>query len=60
MSESSGPIGWNQKIIDEFRSDAGKVGGYFAGAPMILIHHIGARSAPNGSIRWSTCRMATT
>ena len=44
MSESSGPIGWNQKIIDEFRSNAGKVGGYFAGAPMILIHHIGARS----------------
>ena len=44
MSESSGPIGWNQKIIDEFRSNVGKVGGYFAGAPMILIHHIGARS----------------
>ena len=44
VSESSGPSGWNQKIIDEFRSNAGKVGGYFSGAPMILIHHIGARS----------------
>ena len=44
MSESSRPSGWNQKIIDEFRSNAGKVGGYFDGAPMILIHHIGARS----------------
>ncbi len=44
MSESSGPSDWNQKIIEEFRANAGKVGGYFEGAPMILIHHIGARS----------------
>lgn len=44
MSQSSGPSGWNDKAIDEFRSNAGKVGGYFEGAPMILIHHIGARS----------------
>ena len=44
VSEPSGPRGWNQKIIEEFRSNAGKVGGYFEGAPMILIHHIGARS----------------
>jgi deazaflavin-dependent oxidoreductase (nitroreductase family) len=44
MTEASGPSGWNQKIIEEFRANAGKVGGYFQGAPMILIHHIGARS----------------
>ena len=44
MSGSSGPNDWNQKIIEEFRANAGKVGGYFEGAPMILIHHIGARS----------------
>ena len=44
MSESSGPNDWNQKIIEEFRANAGRVGGYFEGAPMILIHHIGARS----------------
>ena len=44
MSKSSRPSGWNQKIITEFRSNAGTVGGYFDGAPMILIHHIGARS----------------
>jgi deazaflavin-dependent oxidoreductase (nitroreductase family) len=44
VSESSGPNDWNQKIIEEFRANAGKVGGYFEGAPMILIHHIGARS----------------
>jgi deazaflavin-dependent oxidoreductase (nitroreductase family) len=35
---------WNQKVIEEFRANAGKVGGYFEGAPMILVHHVGARS----------------
>lgn len=35
---------WNAKIIEEFRANEGRVGGPFAGAPMILIHHIGARS----------------
>ena len=44
MSESSGPNDWNQKIIEEFRANEGKVGGYFEGAHMVLIHHIGARS----------------
>jgi deazaflavin-dependent oxidoreductase (nitroreductase family) len=36
--------GWNDNIIDEFRANDGKVGGYFAGAPMVLIHHVGAKS----------------
>src|ERR687884_256826 len=44
MTETSRPSDWNQKIIEEFRSNGGKVGGYFEGAPMILIHHIGART----------------
>ena len=35
---------WNQGIIDEFRANEGRVGGPFEGAPMILIHHIGAKS----------------
>jgi deazaflavin-dependent oxidoreductase (nitroreductase family) len=35
---------WNQKIIDEFRQNAGQVGGQFAGAPLLLLHHVGARS----------------
>ncbi|HEY3941952.1 MAG TPA: nitroreductase/quinone reductase family protein [Acidimicrobiales bacterium] len=34
----------NQQIIDEFRANGGKVGGNFAGAPMILIHHWGAKT----------------
>ena len=35
---------WNITIIEEFRANGGKVGGQFEGAPLILIHHIGARS----------------
>lgn len=35
---------FNQKIIDEFRSKAGRVGGPFEGAPMLLLHTTGARS----------------
>jgi deazaflavin-dependent oxidoreductase (nitroreductase family) len=35
---------WNEKIIEEFRANEGRVGGPFEGAPMILIHHIGAKS----------------
>ncbi len=35
---------WNDKIIEEFRANEGRVGGPFEGAPMILIHHVGARS----------------
>jgi deazaflavin-dependent oxidoreductase (nitroreductase family) len=35
---------WNTKIIEEFRANGGKVGGQFAGAPMILVHHLGAKS----------------
>jgi deazaflavin-dependent oxidoreductase (nitroreductase family) len=44
MSESSGPGDWNLKVVEEFRANAGKVGGYFEGAPMILVHHVGART----------------
>jgi len=35
---------WNQKIIEEFRANDGRVGGMFAGAPMIILHTVGARS----------------
>jgi deazaflavin-dependent oxidoreductase (nitroreductase family) len=35
---------FNQKIIDEFRDGAGKVGGPFEGAPMLLLHHKGAKT----------------
>ncbi|WP_457252628.1 nitroreductase family deazaflavin-dependent oxidoreductase [Pedococcus sp. P5_B7] len=39
---------WNDGVIAEFRANEGRVGGYFKGAPMILLHHIGARS---GTVR---------
>jgi deazaflavin-dependent oxidoreductase (nitroreductase family) len=35
---------FNSRVIDEFRANAGKVGGGFEGAPMILLHHRGART----------------
>lgn len=41
MSGSNNP---NQKIIDEFRANGGKVGGRFEGKTMLLLHTKGARS----------------
>jgi deazaflavin-dependent oxidoreductase (nitroreductase family) len=35
---------FNRKIIAEFRENAGKVGGMFAGMPMLLLHTTGAKS----------------
>ncbi len=35
---------WNANIIDEFRENEGKLGGMFEGAPMLLLHHTGAKS----------------
>ena len=35
---------WNEKIIAEFRSNEGKVGGNFEGAPLLLLHSTGART----------------
>ena len=35
---------WNRQIIDEFRANQGKVGGRFKGAPILLLHHTGAKS----------------
>ncbi len=35
---------FNQAIIQEFRANGGKVGGYFEGATMLLLHTVGAKS----------------
>lgn len=35
---------FNTGIIDEFRANAGVVGGYFEGRNMLLLHHTGAKS----------------
>jgi len=34
----------NAAIIDEFRANGGKVGGYFEGARVLLLHSTGAKS----------------
>ena len=39
---------FNQQVIEEFRGNGGIVGGPFAGAPMILVTHTGAKS---GTVR---------
>lgn len=35
---------WNTAVIDEFRANNGKVGGRFEGAPLLLLHTMGAKS----------------
>jgi deazaflavin-dependent oxidoreductase (nitroreductase family) len=41
MSESAS---FNQQVIDEFRENGGRVGGSFEGAPLLLLHHTGAKT----------------
>ncbi len=38
------PTDFNGKIIAEFRANGGTVGGPFAGADILLLHHTGART----------------
>ena len=35
---------YNTKIIEEYRVNDGRVGGPSEGTPLILVHHIGAKS----------------
>jgi len=35
---------FNTQVITEFRENAGEVGGMFAGMPLLLLHHVGAKS----------------
>jgi deazaflavin-dependent oxidoreductase (nitroreductase family) len=41
---------WNNKIIEEFRANGGKVGGQFEGGTLLILHTIGAKS---GQVRES-------
>jgi deazaflavin-dependent oxidoreductase (nitroreductase family) len=36
--------GWNEKIIDEFRANEGRVGGNYEGRTLLLLHHTGAKT----------------
>jgi deazaflavin-dependent oxidoreductase (nitroreductase family) len=42
MSESVSP--WNRSIVNEFRANGGRVGGNFQGAPLLLLHTVGAHT----------------
>jgi deazaflavin-dependent oxidoreductase (nitroreductase family) len=44
MTEQPNINDFNQSIIDEFRANAGKVGGQFEGATLLLLHTTGAKS----------------
>jgi deazaflavin-dependent oxidoreductase (nitroreductase family) len=35
---------FNTQVIEDFRANDGKVGGPFEGAPMVLLHHQGAKT----------------
>jgi deazaflavin-dependent oxidoreductase (nitroreductase family) len=35
---------WNKAIIEEFRANAGKVGGNFEGKPLLILHTTGAKT----------------
>jgi deazaflavin-dependent oxidoreductase (nitroreductase family) len=35
---------WNASVIEEFRANAGQVGGQLAGMPVLLLHTIGVKS----------------
>jgi deazaflavin-dependent oxidoreductase (nitroreductase family) len=41
---STSPPDFNAQIIDEFRSNEGRVGGMFENMPLLLLHHTGAKS----------------
>ncbi|GAA4967543.1 nitroreductase/quinone reductase family protein [Pseudonocardia tropica] len=34
----------NRAVIEEFRATGGRAGGMFEGKPLVLVHHVGARS----------------
>jgi deazaflavin-dependent oxidoreductase (nitroreductase family) len=44
MSVTKERTNWNQKIIEEFRANEGKVGGRYEGKTLLLLHTTGAKS----------------
>lgn len=41
---SSDEKSFNEKNIEEFRANHGRVGGNFEGAPLVILHSVGAKS----------------
>src|ERR1700751_2535092 len=48
-STVSSPADFNAQVIEEFRANAGRVGGMFEGLPILLLHHTGAKAGPQGA-----------
>jgi deazaflavin-dependent oxidoreductase (nitroreductase family) len=44
MSEAIDFDAMNRPVIAEFRETGGKAGGVFEGKPLVLVHHVGAKS----------------
>ncbi|BBZ27642.1 hypothetical protein MMAD_19370 [Mycolicibacterium madagascariense] len=44
MSEAIDFDEMNRRVISEFRESGGKAGGMFEGKPLVLVHHVGAKS----------------
>jgi deazaflavin-dependent oxidoreductase (nitroreductase family) len=44
MSEAIDFDAMNRSVIAEFRETGGKAGGIFEGKPLVLVHHVGAKS----------------
>ena len=41
---STSPTDFNAQVVDEFHANEGRVGGVFEGIPILLLHHVGAKS----------------
>jgi deazaflavin-dependent oxidoreductase (nitroreductase family) len=50
MTDAADWNAFNRDVINDFRANAGKVSGGFAGAPMILITYTGAKSGKEYTI----------
>lgn len=44
MTETFDFNAMNRKVIDDFRSNGGKATGGFESMPLVLVHHVGAKS----------------
>jgi deazaflavin-dependent oxidoreductase (nitroreductase family) len=47
MSEAIDFDAMNRQVIAEFRETGGTAGGVFEGKPLVLVHHVGAKSGVN-------------
>lgn len=45
MAAAAGSDNYKREVIAEFRSNGGRVGGQWAGRTLLLLHHVGAKSA---------------